>query len=356
MAINIFLLGLTKNTLILTAIFYSLVLNSGAVLADLSVIPLWNVSLNKTDQGVCHLDIDTDRQDVIEFTGSPSQTCGIQLETFNGTAALIHIHKNVSVYAERKAEIPECHKRYVSFQSNEPCIAVFQHPQVQLFMEATGRYDDSIAINSSPVNDSSSICPKYTSDEEQHESKVSQIIHCHFEDSDELFSCQLSPDYTCSVKFPANCNVVLGTRLAQFYCSGDDLLFADRDALIVYPPGSITLDLSKQRITEIKGSSFAKLKSLKKLYLERNKLTTLHSDLFKGLKRLRELNMQKNLLKNLPRNIFSELGHLNKLDLGKNNLSSLDKTVFTELRNLTHLYLISNRLTFNSVLNTFKLY
>ena len=341
MAINIFLLlGLATNTLIST-----LALNNKTVLAEFSVIPSWNLTINQTDPDSCHLDLDSNKQDVIKFTGSSSQTCGIQLEISNGTAAvLIHIPKDISVYAERLGKILDCQKKYIAFNADETCFVVFQHPQVQLFMEATDHYDDSIAISNLPLNDSSSICPKYTSNEEQRESRVSQITHCYSEDSDELFSCQLSPDYTCSFKFPANCNVILDKRLAKFHCSGDDLLL-DRDAIIVYPPGIITLNLSKRRITEIKGSPFSNLKSLNKLVLDTNKLTTLNPYLFKGLNRLRELNLKNNELKYLPRSIFSKLVSLEKLHLGKNKLSGLDKTVFVKLRNLTKLYLHFNCLT-----------
>ena len=345
MASQIFLFGLATNTLVLNLLLNILVLKNEAVLAQLSINPLWNVSSNQTDHDACHLYIDTVRQeDVIEFAGSPSQACSVQLETSNGTAALIYIPGNLSVYAERQSKVLNCQKRYVSFQSDEPCFVVFQHPQVQLFLEACDHYNNSIIISELPLNDSASICPKYSSDEEQHDSEVSRIAHCYSEDSDELFSCQLSPDYTCSVKFPANCNVVLGKRFVQFHCSGDDLLNKDRDALIVYPTGIITLDLTKQGIIEIK-SSFLNLKSLKRLILDKNKLTTLNPNLFNGLKWLRELSIQKNELKDLQRRIFSDLVDLNELDLARNNLDNLDKTVFTNLRNLTKLYLNINHLT-----------
>ena len=46
-----------------------------------------------------------------------------------------------------EGDILDCQKRYVSFQSDEPCIGVFQHLQIQLFMEATDRYGDSIVIS-----------------------------------------------------------------------------------------------------------------------------------------------------------------------------------------------------------------
>ena len=344
MAIHIFLLGLATNTLISTVIFTGLVLNNEAVLAELSVTPLWNAVSNQTNHGGCHLYIDTDRQDVIEFTGSPSQTCGVQLDTSNGTASLINIPRNLSVYAERRGEILDCQKRYVSFQSDESCIVVFQHLQVQLFMEATGHYVEGIFISNLPVNDSASICPKYNSDEKQHESRVSQKKHCNSEESSELISCHASPHYRCSFKFSASCNVTLGKRFAQFHCNGDALL-PNLDALIVYPSGIRTLDLSKHRISEINGSSFSNLKTLEELILNENILTALSPYSFKGLKGLMKLNIRKNELKDLPVGIFSGLVNLNELDLRKNKLNRLDKTVFKDLRNLTKLNLHFNCLT-----------
>ena len=130
--------------MISTVIFTNFVLNNEAVLDDLNVSPHWNASTNKPDHDACHLDLN--RQNVIEFTGSPSQTCGIQLDISNDTADLIHIPGNLCVYAERRGKSLDCQRRYVSFQSDETCIVVLQHPQVQLFLEVTDGYDKKILL------------------------------------------------------------------------------------------------------------------------------------------------------------------------------------------------------------------
>ena len=74
-----------------------MVSNNKHVAAELSVIPLWNVTINETDVESCDLAIDDNLQDAVRLTGNTVETCGVQLTSSNGTAALIRI-KNRSLW------------------------------------------------------------------------------------------------------------------------------------------------------------------------------------------------------------------------------------------------------------------
>ena len=153
--------------------------NNRHVVAGLSVIPLWNVSINKTDAAEpCSLGTDNNLQYVVKFTGDTVETCSVQLISSNGTATLIWIPQGALVYAKRQENILNCQLKYVSLSADEPCFFVSQHQKLQLFLRADNAYSNSVAISQMTVNTSTPICPDGTSSKGQHTSKVSQTNHC----------------------------------------------------------------------------------------------------------------------------------------------------------------------------------
>ena len=391
MALHSFLWRLA--TLLLMSIFSLsiVVLNDGVVEAYLIVTPLCNVTNNKTDAESCSLDMHDAWTGEITFFGSPFQTCRVQLETSNETAAMIQIPRGALVFAERREDTRECQKKYASFITDEPCMYVARYPKIHLFLEGDSTTGSKIIISQMRVNTSAPICSNGTGSGWQHIPRVSQTNYCQSNDFEDMISCDLSPDQTCSLKFPANCNTTLIRQHVEFQCHNDNSNSYLR-ALVAYPTGVITLDLARQDIVAIKKCPFKTLISLKRLiltenrlsnlssdvftnltslkmisltgnflkslpvglfqylsnltelFLDKNHLTTLHTNLLKGLHKLKVLNVARNEIKVIPKHLLHDLLSLNKLYLNYNNLSTLPRELLNSLRNLTRFYVSHNEL------------
>ena len=368
MSVNISVWRLAAQTLISTLILNTLASNDKHVVAELSVIPLWNVTVNQTDVESCGLTTDNSVADVAKFSGDAIKTCSVQLALSNGTAALIRIPQGALLYAERQDNILNCEMKYVYFTADETCIVVTWHPKLQLFLQGDGVNGSNIDVIQMPVNTSAPICPDGTgTSKEQHKPRVSQTNHCQAHEFDDLFSCDLSFDYTCSFKFPGNCNVILGNRIAELQCL-DDTVHSSHKALTIYPPGIITLDLEWQNIVKLNINPFIQLKSLKTLLLSHNnlailprgivsglrsleyltlrgnRLISLDGDMFNETKKLTYLILWKNNLNHLPNHLFRGLDNLNQLDFDENYLTGLPRGTFKGLENLEYLYLSRNKI------------
>ena len=340
MVIIVSLLGIETTILITTFIIHIIVLNNQPVVAELTVVPLWNVTANQTYADTCDLRVDTNRLDVVEFTGDTVQTCSVQLIASNGTTALIQIPQDALLYVERQENVLDCQKKYVSVTADEPCIFVSQHPKLQLFLHGNSDKSSGIAISNIPVDTSFPICLDDVNDLEQYGSQVSQTKHCQINEYNHLISCNLTPDNICSFDFPGNCNATLGYQNVKFQCSGENLY----NSLIVYPTGIITLDLSQHSIININENSFKALNSLNELYLSRNKVSSLTQGIFNGLQNLTVLYLDKNDLTVLSKGLFWGISNLNELHLDWNHINSLDENLFNETNKLTYLSLWSNNL------------
>ena len=345
MTTNISVWRLAAQIFISTLLLNTTVSNNKHVVAELSVIPLWNVTVNKTDAEPCGLGTDNNLQDAVQFIGDTVETCSVQLTSSNGTAALIRIPQGALVYAERQANILNCQMKYVSLTADEPCFFVARHPQLHLFLQGDNANGSSISITQTPGNMSAPICPvDGTGSEGQHTSRVSQTNLCQVNEFDDLISCNLTPDYTCSFNFPPNCNVTLGNRVIEFQCLNDNVHLSHK-ALIIYPPGIITLDLAHQSIVELNVNPFITLTSLKTLLLDYNDLVVLPRGLLSGLRNLEYLNLEGNRLSSLDGNMFNETKKITTLILWKNNLKQLPNKLFNGLVHLSVLDLDENDLT-----------
>ena len=105
------------------------------------------------------------------------------------------------------------------------------------------------------------------------------------------------------------------------------------------------LDLTFQRITELKSGDFEGLSALTVLRLDNNQLTSLPEDVFSGLSSLEWILLSNNQLTSLPEDVFSGLSSLEWILLRDNDLTSLPEGVFSGLSALTSLWLDSNPLT-----------
>ena len=344
MMINISVWRLAAQILVSILVFDTMMSSNKHVVAELSVIPLWNITANKTDAKSCGLTMDNNLRDVVKFTGDTITTCSVQLTSSNGTAALVRIPQGTLVYAERQEDILDCQVKYVSVTPGEPCSFLFRHPKVQLFLQADNTNGSIVTISQVPLNTCAPICPDGTGSKGQHTSRVSQTNHCQAHEFDDLISCNLSPDYSCSFKFSGNCNITLGYQVVRFQCL-DDNIHSSHKALTVYPPGIITLDLDRQRIVELNVNSFVTLKSLKSLLLAYNDLLILPPWLFSGLRNLQYLTLRENRLSSLDGNMFNGTKKLTTLILRKNNINHLPNHLFYGLGNLIELDFSENELT-----------
>ena len=339
-ALQLFAWRLAAKYFVLILIISSVLLKNVAV-SQLTVIPQWNVTANETDEDSCSLGTDNNQDDLIIFDGSAIKTCSVKLIIANGTAAVIQIHEGALLYAEREPNIPDCQKKYLSFISDEPCIFVFRNPELKLFFQGDNDNSSRLSIRNVAADTSILICPEDAHEPEQHASKVSQTKHCQTKEFNHLIQCNLFSNYTCSFKFPANCNATLGNQNVEFQCGGGNLY----NSLIVYPTGIIALDLTQHNIVNINKNSFKTLKSLSELYLSRNKLSLLSKGIFSGLQSLTTLYLDNNDITIMSKYLFTGLSNLNELHLDLNYISSLDENVFNETNKLTYLSLWENNLS-----------
>ena len=156
-------------------ILHITVLDNNTVVADLSVIPVWNAARNQNATGHCLLTCeDTYRNEVVKFRGHPLHTWGVQLTPSNGTLALVQIPQGVFLCAERQGNIHNCQQRCVSINTNESCIFVSQYAQLRLFLPG---YNRTVLTSGIQSNSSVPSCPGQPG---QHELQVS--IHLHIPD------------------------------------------------------------------------------------------------------------------------------------------------------------------------------
>ena len=339
LAFQLFLWRLPTLFLISTPICCIVDLNNKMAIAQFSIIPHLNNTTNQSGIDSCSLDVDDNCKGVTFLTASPFQTCVAWLTTSNGTAALIQLSQGALAYAERQGSIPDHQMKYVSFTANEPCVFVFRHPKVQIFRQSDSVNNSSIIISKMPENGSAPC----SGSKGQHVFKVSQAKHCQVNEFEHLISCNISPNYTCYFQFPTNCNAILGNRDVKFLCLNDNIPSSHK-ALIVYPPGTTTLDLAQQNIVEINENTFFTLTSLKSLLLDENMLVTLNHHIFNDLITLNKLSLSGNNLKSLPGYIFHSLINLNELLLEANKLDSLHQDEFKGLKRLRVLAISKNEL------------
>ena len=201
MTINTSAWRLAAQISIYTLVITTILSNNKPVAADLSIVPLWNVTANQTDSNSCDLAIHSNLQDIVKLTVYTVETCSVQLTASNETAVLIRIPQGALVYAERQKKILNCQKKYVSFRADKSCLFVSRHPKLQLSLQGDDANGSSISISPTPENTTAPICQDGTGSEGHHTSRVSQTNHCQAQEFDFLISCILSPDYKCSFKF-----------------------------------------------------------------------------------------------------------------------------------------------------------
>ncbi|XP_043490170.1 leucine-rich repeat-containing protein let-4-like [Polistes fuscatus] len=105
----------------------------------------------------------------------------------------------------------------------------------------------------------------------------------------------------------------------------------------------IDLDISSNRLSDIRAGVLKNPKSLQRFSLDRNSLDSI---LFiASFNSLTDLSIAYNNLINITSNLFTNMQQLKKLNLRGNNIALIDKDAFTNLKSLEKLDLAENRLT-----------
>ncbi|KAF2904299.1 hypothetical protein ILUMI_01879 [Ignelater luminosus] len=87
---------------------------------------------------------------------------------------------------------------------------------------------------------------------------------------------------------------------------------------------------------------FAKLRSLKEVYLHHNNLTEIPEKLFEDLSEITTISLRDNNIESLDPNVFKSLFNLNKLDLSSNMLREIPEGLFDPMKKLVELNLFDN--------------
>jgi Leucine-rich repeat (LRR) protein len=86
-----------------------------------------------------------------------------------------------------------------------------------------------------------------------------------------------------------------------------------------------TLDLSNNKITQLKKLDFESLNSLKNLNLKNNQILFIHSDTFMNLIKLEYINLAFNNIHEIPNNLFHQnLSFLKNIELSNNFLTEIE--------------------------------
>ncbi|XP_032171563.1 peroxidasin-like protein isoform X2 [Mustela erminea] len=111
------------------------------------------------------------------------------------------------------------------------------------------------------------------------------------------------------------------------------------------PHQTTVLDLRFNRIQEIPGSAFKKLKNLNTLLLNNNQIRQISRNAFEGLENLLYLYLYKNEIHALDKQTFKGLISLEQLYIHFNQIETLQAETFGDLLKLERLFLHNNRLS-----------
>ena len=110
-----------------------------------------------------------------------------------------------------------------------------------------------------------------------------------------------APNNPSKYEYPPGSLACKTHNMTEMDCSNRylvDIPFLDRNL-------TTTLDLSHNKLTEIKGASFVQLPLLRRLDLSHNEISHLSPTAFRGIWFLEKLDLKYNNIKTLPSRIFS---------------------------------------------------
>ncbi|XP_029978527.1 reticulon-4 receptor-like 2 [Sphaeramia orbicularis] len=147
-------------------------------------------------------------------------------------------------------------------------------------------------------------------------------------------------------------NAVMGFKLCPSHClcyESSDLVDCRSRGLTRIPSsvphGTWLLDLSGNKMTEVRSRSFTGLWSLKILLISNSSIQTLQPQSLSSLQFLERLDLSYNSLQKLPEDFSESLSSLQELKLDHNLLQHLDSTSLGDFENLRKLDLSYNNIS-----------
>jgi len=125
-------------------------------------------------------------------------------------------------------------------------------------------------------------------------------------------------------------------------CADNNLEAIESEALTLQSSLEV-LDLARNKLAAFSANAFSGLTMLKKLSLDGNHLATLPEDILRDSLELEDLSLDGNALESVPAAI-ARLNRLRTLDLGENRIRQLQADDFSALSNLYGLRLSGNQL------------
>nr|CAD2190809.1 unnamed protein product [Meloidogyne enterolobii] len=104
------------------------------------------------------------------------------------------------------------------------------------------------------------------------------------------------------------------------------------------------LDLSSNKLSQLKRSHFSKLVNLETLLLDNNQINSLDDGIFNSLTKLKTLTISNNRLTKITKDVFKNLQNLESLSLQNNFIESIEDEAFSYLLSLKHLDISNNRI------------
>ena len=346
---NTLRLILKLSVIVLTISMNNDALRNGVVAAasQLMIEPLWDMTDTLNSTNVCFVDDDVG-QGMVRFMGSSDLSCSLQVTAPQGTYIGLKLQGNINkstehsfLYVERLGNLEVCLNKYIVFEKqHEGCFSILSHPNISVVMYGVANVfvSDISSLGIPPE------CPEFNT--QRYGENVSQTSNCYSVNGyTNKITCEQGLGLNCRLKFLIleNCDAILGPREVTFRCN-DFTPSQNQTNLIIYHHGITTLDLSGNRIVEIRNDSFLDLQTLQSLSLQYNNLATLHAGSFHGLFNLQILLLHNNKLRSLPEALFHDLFKIKELHLYSNMIRTLPDQLFYGLGNLEILYLNENQM------------
>ncbi|XP_070550485.1 insulin-like growth factor-binding protein complex acid labile subunit [Ptychodera flava] len=150
------------------------------------------------------------------------------------------------------------------------------------------------------------------------------------------------PNVPEELKQDVNYVLLIGSKKAKKSTSeyqGDQPLYGPAISLV---RSEVTAGRKNSQLRSIPANSFRGMSHLIQLDISDNKLKQIRGDAFEGLQSLRVLTLSRNRVKNLPAGVFQNLTSVVALDISENRLRGIGGTTFYNLKNLKQLSVNDN--------------
>ena len=254
--------------------------------ATLLVVPTWDQAPDNDTETTCLLEEENSSHGLMfSLHGNTESTCSLLVNVSLESNVRLetpdwHISEVFTLYVERLDALNTyCPHKYVLFDEHATgCGSIFHHDTLQVNVQG----NVNIVLGEVLVPDTIE-CPESVDEDELSSSNVNLTTMCSgTKVYDNLITCELDDEYRCTVDFQVQCDVILRHREVVFECVDDGVL-ETQQRLLIYPSGTLILDLSYNAIVQVEPDSFQGFNELQQLFLNYNPFTSLSPDVFNQL-------------------------------------------------------------------------